>query len=191
MSVKVQKDKIMKIYWMANSFKNGFDDAIKNIQKKRISTNPGNGDDVPYCITLGIFSCELYLKFILSYNYAIDANNNNATAVSFPKTHDLNKLFNLLNMNQQSDLISNMADNSFQINLQSHSNDFETWRYIFEDNINNSDYQSTFLKKFVSVLYSYATTIIIDNHSNNLFKNFDMQNVSMSGTFESENETEE
>ena len=31
MSVKVQKDKIMKIYWMANSFKNGFTNFIDNI----------------------------------------------------------------------------------------------------------------------------------------------------------------
>lgn len=191
MSVKVQKDKIMKIYWMANSFKNGFDDAIKNIQIKRISTNPGNGDDVPYCIALGSLACELYLKFIYSYNYATDPNNRNSNVVSFSKVHDLNMLFNKLTTQQKTDIITYMADTAFETNLKSHSDDFKTWRYIFEHNIKNSDYQSTFLEKFVSVLYSYATTIIIDNHSNDLFKNFDMQNISMSGTFESEHETEE
>lgn len=114
-------------------------------------------------ITLESFSCELYMKALITYE------NHN-----YPGTHNLLKLYRMLNGKTQNDILILYNDisqraplinvtphthNSFCDNLQACANLFENSRYFFEHD-ENALTNLTFFRIFSCCLSEYAKMLV-------------------------------
>lgn len=92
------------------------------------------------------FACELYIKYLLQINNIEQCHK-----------HKLTDLFYLLPETSQQEIRTKMDIANFNQELNSISNAFVDWRYIYEKN--DKSLHIEFLRNFCNVLHDYASTL--------------------------------
>jgi len=135
------KGNILNIYFEANAFKNSFKCKLNEIKDKKYQAKEHDEQPVPLCVTLLAFACELYMKFLICMQeLELDKE---AAYVRTVRGHKLNDLFGELNSDNQNQILNllSIKKEKFEEELEKFSNDFITWRYIYESD-EDTEYNS-------------------------------------------------